>query len=122
MDVDVSEEVEQPVDISARLEEIFRAFQVKGAAGATQALTVVFQLEGEHGGTHALRISPEALAWEAGYDGDADITAKLTVDDFLAIADGNFDGRLAVASERIELEGNLELAESLLALIEPEEN
>lgn len=119
--MDASEEIEQPVDVGARLGEIFHAFEAKGAAGATAPLTVVFQLEGEHGGSHALRISPEAVAWEADYTGEADITAKLTVDDFLAIADGNFDGRLAVASERIELEGNLELAESLLALIEPEE-
>lgn len=119
--MDTSEEVEQPVDVGQRLGEIFHAFEAKGAAGATEALTLVFQLEGEHGGSHALRISPEAVTWESGYTGEAEITAKLSVDDFLAIADGNFDGRLAVASERIELEGNLELAETLVALIEPEE-
>jgi hypothetical protein len=43
------------------------------------------------------------------------------VDDFLAIADSNFDGRLAVASERIELSGDMELAEGLVGFIEPEE-
>jgi len=119
--MEVSEEVEQPVDVAERLAEIFHAFEAKGAAGATEPLTVVFELEGDEGGTHALRIGPESVSWERDYSGEADITAKLTVDDFLAIADGNFDGRLAVASERIELEGNLELAESLLGLIEPEE-
>ena len=43
---------------------------------------------------------------------------KLSVDDFLAIADGNFDGRLAVASERIEFDGDMSAAESLLSWIE----
>ena len=46
---------------------------------------------------------------------------KLSVDDFLAIADGTFDGRLAVASERIEIDGDLTAAENLLAAIEPTE-
>lgn len=110
------------VDKAARIEEIFRGFETKGAAGAPGDASYLFELEGENGGTHLLRISPTVVKWETGYTGDADVSVKLSVDDFLAIADGNFDGRLAVASERIELEGNMELAEGLVGFIEPEES
>ena len=73
------------------------------------------------GGSHLLRVSPAGVKWENGYSGESDVSVKLSVDDFLAIADGNFDGRLAVASERIEVEGNMELAEGLIGFVEPEE-
>ena len=36
---------------------------------------------------------------------------------FVAIADGDFDGRLAVASERLEITGDRALAERLLDLV-----
>jgi putative sterol carrier protein len=114
-------ETEEQVDVPARLEEIFQAFQVKGAAGAQSDATFVFELEGEHGGRHLLKTGPEAVVWEKDYAGEADVVLKLSAEDFLAMADGNFDGRLAVASERIELEGDRELAETMLALIEPEQ-
>jgi hypothetical protein len=120
METDVPE-VEQPTP-AARIEEIFRAFEAKGAEGAERAATFLLVLEGETAaGSHLLRISPPAVQWERGFEGDADVRIKLSVEDFLALADGEFDGKFAVASERIELGGDLELAEALLGWIEPEE-
>jgi len=110
------------IDKAARIEEIFRGFEAKGAIGAPGDASYLFDLEGDAGGTHLLRISPTAVKWESGYSGEADVSVKLSVEDFLAIADGSFDGRLAVASERIELVGNMELAEGLVGFIEPEES
>ena len=110
-----------PMTAAARIEEIFRGFEAKGSAGATSDATYLFELGGTDGGTHLLRVSPNGLKWEAGYDGEADVKISLSVDDFLAMADGNFDGRLAAASERIELSGDMQLAEALIGFIEPEE-
>ena len=119
--METTEELEVQQDPAERLEEIFHAFEAKGAVGATEPMTFVFELEGDVGGTHALLISTDGVTWKRDHEGDADVTVKLSTEDFLSIADGNFDGRLAVASERIELSGNLELAECLVAFIEPEE-
>ena len=68
-----------------------------------------------------LEIESGGIRWTPGVEADADATVRvrLEVKDFLAIADGNFDGRLAVSSERIELEGDLDLAENLIAWLEP---
>jgi len=109
-------------DPGARIEEIFRAFETKGAQPESATATYLFDLQGAAGGRHLLRIGPGAVRWEKNYDGDADVKVKLSVDDFLAIADGTFDGRLAVASERIEVDGDLTAAENLLSAIEPEED
>lgn len=110
-----------PMTAAARIEEIFRGFEAKGAVGADGDATYLFELEGSDGGTHLLRVSPGQSKWEPGYAGDADVSIKLSVEDFLAMADGSFDGRLAAASERIELSGNMELAEGLIGFLEPEE-
>ncbi len=110
-----------PLTAAARIEEIFRGFEAKGAVGASGDATYLFDLEGTEGGSHLLRVSADGTKWEAGYQGDADVKIKLSVADFLAMADGSFDGRLAAASERIELSGNMELAEGLVGFIEPEE-
>lgn len=118
----VIEEVVEEVDKAARIEEIFRGFETKGAIGATGEASYRFELDGEDGGSHLLRVSPSEIKWETDYTGEADVSIKLSVDDFLAIADGNFDGRLAVASERIEVVGNMELAEGLVGFLEPEES
>jgi putative sterol carrier protein len=108
-------------DVGARIEEIFRAFETKGAPAATQSASYAFEIQGESGGRHLLRVGPDGVRWEKDYAGEADVRVRLSVDDFLAIADGTFDGRLAVASERIEIEGDLTAAEALLGSIEPEE-
>lgn len=110
------------VDKAARIEEIFRGFETKGAIAASGDASYLFELDGDDGGSHLLRVSPSAVKWESGYSGEADVSIKLSVEDFLAIADSNFDGRLAVASERIELSGDMELAEGLVGFIEPEES
>ena len=106
---------------AARIEEIFRAFETKGAQAEATAATYLFDLQGPAGGRHLLRVGPGSVSWQKDYDGDADVKLKISVDDFLAIADGTFDGRLAVASERIEVNGDLKAAENLLGTIEPEE-
>jgi len=114
---------EEEVDVAARLEEIFRGFEAQGAPGAGAPLSCRIELEGEGGGSHLLHIAPEGVSWEADTQAPgADIGVRLSVEDFLAIADGKFDGRLAVASERIELSGNRELAENVLSWFEPPED
>jgi len=110
------------LDAAGRIEEIFKAFEKKGAPAADTAATFLFDLQGATGGRHLLRVAPGSVAWTKDYAGDADVRVKLSVDDFLAIADGTFDGRLAVASERIEIDGDLTAAEKLLSAIEPEED
>ena len=109
-------------DAAGRIEEIFQAFEKKGAPSAQAATTFLFDLQGETGGRHLLRVAPDGVTWTKNHGGDADVRVKLSVDDFLAIADGTFDGRLAVASERIEIEGDLAAAEKLLSAIELEED
>lgn len=109
-------------DAGGRIEEIFRAFEKKGAPSAEAETSFLFDLQGESGGRHLVRVAPGSVVWTKDYAGDADVRVKLSVDDFLAIADGTFDGRLAVASERIEIEGDLAAAEKLLSAIEPEED
>ena len=68
-----------------------------------------------------LTVSPDGVTWERAEQADADVTIALSAEDLIAIADGGFDGRLAVASERMEITGDLELATRLLEKIEPEE-
>jgi putative sterol carrier protein len=110
-----------PAATADRLKEIFDAFVAKGARGASEASRFVFDLTGEGGGRYLLTLAPDAVTWKAGYaDPEADVTVKLAAADFVAIADGDFDGRLAVASERLEISGDRALAERLLDLVEPD--
>ena len=118
--MDQQPEVTAP-DAGARIEEIFRAFENKGAVEGATPAAYLFELEGTGGGRHLLRGAGGEVRWERDYAGDADVRVRLSVGDFLAIADGTFDGRLALASERIEISGDLAAAEKLLAAIEPEE-
>ncbi len=108
-------------DPRARIEEIFRAFEAKGAASAARTATFQFQIEGDGGGSHLLSVGPERTAWTADATGNPDVLVRLSVADFLAIADGAFDGRLAVASERLEISGDMEAAEQLLTWIAGED-
>ncbi len=106
---------------SERIEEIFRAFEAKGAPHADAERVFIFELTGDDGGRHALEVGPTAVRWRRDYSGSGDVTVRLSVEDFLAIADGRFDGRLAVASERIEVTGDLDAAERLFHAFEAEE-
>lgn len=113
-------ETPTPAAIADRLKEIFDAFIAKGAAGTAETSRFVFDLTGEGGGRFLLTLAPDAVTWKAGYtEPDADVSVKLAAADFVAIADGDFDGRLAVASERIEIAGDRALAERMLDLVEP---
>jgi putative sterol carrier protein len=114
-------ETPTPAATADRLKEIFDAFVAKGARGATETSRFVFDLTGDGGGRFLLTLAPDGVTWKAGYaDAEADVTVKLAAADFVAIADGDFDGRLAVASERIEIAGDRSLAERMSDLIEPD--
>jgi putative sterol carrier protein len=114
-------ETPTPAATADRLKEIFDAFVAKGAHGASETSRFVFDLTGDGGGRFLLTLAPDAVTWRTGdADAEGDVTVKLAAADFVAIADGDFDGRLAVASERIEIAGNRPLAESLLKLVEPD--
>jgi alkyl sulfatase BDS1-like metallo-beta-lactamase superfamily hydrolase len=114
-------ELPSSADIASRLKEIFDAFVAHGAPGADQAVRFGFDLTGNGGGRFLLTLAPDAVAWTQGYaDEGPSVSVKLAATDFIAIADGAFDGRLAVASERIEVQGDRALAERMLALVEPE--
>ena len=109
------------ISTADRLTEIFDAFVVKGSKGASATARFVFDLKGDGGGRFLLTLAPDEVTWRSGYaDADADVTVKLTAVDFVAIADGEFDGRLAVASERIEISGDRALAETMIKLVDPD--
>ncbi len=118
---DQAEESEPQPSTDERLSEIFSAFEEYGAAGATESQTCLFRLTGDAGGDYLLTTADGKATVEKDGSGDADITVTLPAEDLVRMADGDFDGRLAVASERIEIDGNLELAAALLGIIEPEE-
>mgnify|MGYP001225894838 FL=1 len=118
---DQAEESEPQPSTNERLSEIFSAFEEYGAAGATESQTCLFRLTGDAGGDYLLTTADGKATVEKDGSGDADITVTLPAEDLVRMADGDFDGRLAVASERIEIDGNLELAAALLGIIEPEE-
>ncbi len=110
----------QPLDHAARLAEIFADFEFHGAPGATTAKTYLFKLAGEGGGQFLLTLSSEGANWQSDYEGDADVCISLTTDDLIAIADGEIDGRFAVASERIEIEGDMEAGAQMIDLMDAE--
>ena len=118
---DQAEESEPQPSTDERLSEIFSAFEEYGAAGATESHTCLFRLTGDAGGDYLLTTADGQATVEKDGSGDADITVTLPAEDLVRMADGDFDGRLAVASERIEIDGDLELAAALLGIIEPEE-
>ncbi len=118
---DPAEESEPQPSTDERLSEIFSAFEEYGAAGATESHTCLFRLTGDAGGDYLLTTADGKATVEKDGSGDADITVTLPAEDLVRMADGDFDGRLAVASERIEIDGDLELAAALLGIIEPEE-
>jgi len=118
---DQAEESEPQPSTDERLSEIFSAFEEYGAAGATESQTCLFRLTGDAGGDYLLTTADGKATVEKDGSGDADITVTLPAEDLVRMADGDFDGRLAVASERIEIDGDLELAAALLGIIEPEE-
>jgi hypothetical protein len=108
------------VDIEGRLEQLFRDFEAQGAPGATGTTTWLLRLSGEGAGDHLLTLGPDGAAWQHGCSGDADVTITMETSDLVAIIDGQIDARLAVASERIEVGGNLDTARRMLAFIVPE--
>jgi putative sterol carrier protein len=102
--------------------EIFSAFEAQGAPGASETSRFVLRLSGNATGTFLLEVSPDGVHWKQGEIDDADATIRIDTNDFIAIADGSLDGRLALASEKIELEGDLAAAARLVSLFFPAES
>ena len=105
--------------VQDRVREIFAAFEAQGAPGATSATRYLLKLGGSATGTFLLVVTPSGVHWKNGEGESADATIKIDTSDFIAIADGSLDGRLALASEKIELEGDLPSAAQLLSLFFP---
>lgn len=105
--------------VQDRVREIFSAFEAQGAPGATSTSRYLLKLGGNATGTFLLEVSPSGVHWKNGDGESADVTIRIDTSDFIAIADGSLDGRLALASEKIELEGNLEQAAQMLPLFFP---
>jgi putative sterol carrier protein len=108
-------------DAGSPLEQLFRDFETHGAPSATSESSYLFQLTGEGGGNHLLRLGPGWASWQHDYDGAADVTVTMEANDVLAVINGQLDGRLAFASERIEIEGDLELARKMVDLVTAQE-
>ena len=108
-----------PPTLQDRVREIFAAFEAQGAPGATSTSRYLLKLGGTATGTFLLEAGPSGVRWKNGEGESADVTIRLDTSDFIAIADGSLDGRLALASEKIELEGDLPSAAQLLSLFFP---
>ncbi len=94
---------------------------MQGAPGATTTTRYLLKLAGTATGTFLLEVGPDGVHWKNGDGESADVTIKIDTSDFIAIADGSLDGRLALASEKIELDGDLASAAQLLRLFFPED-
>lgn len=101
------------------MREIFSAFEAQGAPGAIAGSRYLLKLGGAATGTFLLEVDPSGVHWKNGEGENADVTIKIDTSDFIAIADGSLDGRLALASEKIELEGDLGAAATMLRLFFP---
>lgn len=108
-----------PPTVQDRVREIFSAFEAQGAPGATTTTRYLLKLEGSATGVFLLEVTPSGVHWKNGEGESADATIRIDTSDFIAIADGSLDGRLALASEKIELEGDLPSAAQLLSLFFP---
>jgi|GEM_PF-2593246 len=104
-----------------RLRQIFDAFALQGAAAATHTTRYLFRLTGPSAGSILLQVTPQGVTWTPTDTETADVTIKLDASDLVAIADGSLDGRLALASEKIEIEGDVEAAARMVAEICPEQ-
>src|SRR5690242_15820196 len=102
-----------------RVREIFSAFEQQGAPGAVTTTRYLLKLGGHATGTFLLEVTPSGVKWKNGEGESADVTIKIDTSDFIAIADGSLDGRLALASEKIELDGDLGAAAVLLRIFFP---
>lgn len=108
-----------PPTIQDRVREIFGAFEAQGAPGATTTTRCLLKLGGNATGTFLLEVSPSGVSWKNGDGESADVVIRMDTSDFIAIADGSLDGRLALAAEKIELEGDLGAAAVLPLLFFP---
>ncbi|HYB97862.1 MAG TPA: SCP2 sterol-binding domain-containing protein [Candidatus Limnocylindrales bacterium] len=107
--------------LSERLSQIFDAFVAYGPGAATTTTRYLFRLTGQAPGSYMLVVSPEGVSWEGGDAAPPDVTIRIDANDLVAIADGSLDGRLALASEKMELAGDLEAAARMVATICPAE-
>lgn len=108
-----------PRTLQDRVREIFDAFVAQGAPGAATTTRYLVKLGGAATGTFILEAGPEGVSWKNPEGVDPDVTIKIDTTDFVAIADGSLDGRLALASEKIEVEGDLAAAARMTQLFFP---
>lgn len=108
--------VDSPPTLHERLDEILGAFERQPVTGVEAPVRYRFDLTGEEPVSFVLAVTSEGIRREEA-GGEADVTVKLSLGDFVRIADGTFDGQLAVRSERIEIEGSLEQAAKLLEMV-----
>ncbi|HYC53856.1 MAG TPA: SCP2 sterol-binding domain-containing protein [Candidatus Binatia bacterium] len=104
-----------------RLKQIFDAFVAYGPGATATTTRYLFRLTGQAPGAYLLVVSPEGVSWQSADSTPADVTIRIDAGDLVAIADGSLDGRLALASEKMELEGDLELAAQMVNSICPAE-
>jgi putative sterol carrier protein len=108
--------VAPPPTLHERIDEILGAFERQPVTGVESPVRYRFDLTGDEPISVVLAVTPEGIRREEA-GGDADVTVKLSMGDFVRIADGSFDGQLAVRSERIEIDGSLEQAAKLLEIV-----
>ena len=89
-------------------------FIVGKRAAAPEGTTVVFVVEGPAGGTFAVEVADRARRTDAVPD-DPDVRLTLDVEAFCALGGGRWSGDDVVADDRVRIEGDVELAERILA-------
>ncbi len=96
------------------LEAVQRHF-LPEKAGDMQAV-VQLHLTGEGGGDWALTLADAALQISPGVADEADLVFTSTVEDFLAMANGELDAMKAYFSGKVRFKGSLRLAYRLADL------
>lgn len=107
------------VDPGARLEQLFRDFESHGAPGATESKTFLLHVTGDATTDHLLTLAPSGASWDHECEPDAASDVEITMElaDLIAVIDGRIDARLAVASERIEVAGDLQAARTMIGMV-----
>jgi len=115
-----TEKTKEPADdqpsTAERLADLFESFSKTKLGDGVLDCCVQLKLTGDHGGDYKLKLGGGAVTIEAGEEDEADVKVTLTAEDLVAVADGKYDGRLLVASERIVVEGDQDLALAMGAL------
>jgi len=107
--------VEQP-STAERLADLFESFNKTQLASGVPECCDQLKLTGDSGGDYKLQLGGGNIKVEAGCADSAEVSVTLSAEDLVSVADGKYDGRLLVASERIVVEGDQDLALAMGAL------